>query len=147
MDFVIKKKLQKMSEITVTLPKSEYDQMVRRIDEYKELHALVEARVYFTKHLNYNARTVYYKPTEPGEIESSLKQVFDKQIKTEIDRRLEAFSDVRMLKTLVEQKNGVIFELENRIKEYETSKKVIFSKPNMIKENGGSVNKPWWKLF
>jgi hypothetical protein len=136
-----------MSEITVTLPKSEYDQMVRRIDEYKELHALVEARVYFTKHLNYNARTVYYKPTEPGEIESSLKQVFDKQIKTEIDRRLEAFSDVRMLKTLVEQKNGVIFELENRIKEYETSKKVIFSKPNMIKENGGSVNKPWWKLF
>jgi hypothetical protein len=136
-----------MSEITVTLPKSEYDQMIKRIDEYKELHALVEARVYFTKYLNYNARTVYYKPTEPGEIESSLKQVFDKQIKTEIDRRSEALSDVRMLKTLVEQKDGVIFELNNRIKEYETSKKVILSKPNMIKENGGSVNKPWWKLF
>jgi hypothetical protein len=136
-----------MSEITVTLPKDKYDHMVKRIDEYKELHALVEARVYFTKHLDYNARTIYFKPTEPGEIESSLKQVFDEKIKTETARRSEALTDISMLKSIIEQKNSVIFELNERIKEYETSKKVILSKPNMIKENGGSVNKPWWKLF
>jgi hypothetical protein len=140
-----------MSEITVTLPKDKYDHMVKRIDEYKELHALVEARVYFTEHLNYNdktsTRTVYYKPTEPGEIESSLKQMFDEK-EIEMSRKANQYlTDVAMLKTIIEHKNGVILELNDRIKEYETSKKVILSKPNMIKENGGSVNKPWWKLF
>ena len=133
-----------MSEITVTLPKSEYDDMVTTIDKYKELHALIEARVYFTKHLNYNQRTVYYKPTEPGEIESSLKQVFDEKIKTEIARRVEALSDVKMLKALIEQKNGVIFELNDRIKEYENPPTVSSTHTTTLYHP--PKKKPWWKI-
>jgi hypothetical protein len=136
-----------MSEITVTLPKDKYDYMVKRIDEYKELHELVKKNAYFVRRENEYTRVIYYKATEPSEIESSLKQVFDEKIKTEIARRSEALRDVAMLKSIIEHKNNVILELNERIKEYETSKKVILSKPNMIKENGGSVNKPWWKIF
>ena len=129
-----------MSEITVTLPKDRYDYMQDKLEELKKqvghLEHLLKSQQYYVKTI-VNDRWVYksetfYRPLEPSEIDISLTAKFNEEKERYI-------TEIRKLNVILERKNTIISDL--------TNKEVIPSKPNMIKENGGSTDKPWWKLF
>ena len=129
-----------MSEITVTLPKDRYDYMQDKLEELKKqvghLEHLIKSQQYHVKTIRrdqWNSTSeIYYRPLEPSEIDISLTTKFNEEKERYIN-------EIRKLNVILERKNTIISDL--------TNKEVIPSKPNMIKENGGSTDKPWWKLF
>jgi hypothetical protein len=139
-----------MSEITVTLPKNQYDNMVQKVNEYEELNKLVKANIYFTKRNDHYTHIVYYKPTEPGEIESSLKEMFDEKIQIEIHRRSQAITDIKMLRSRVEEQDRVIVELKDKLKEKDSG--VVKQNPTVSASCTTTMyipkppkKKSWWK--
>ena len=128
-----------MSEITVTLPKNQYDEMVQRVDEYKQLYALVKNRVYFTKTVSYIEQKIYYRPIDNEDLISTLESKFIGTEKRYLD-------EIRTLKSLVEQKNAVIFDLNDRIK-----KSVVEQHPTVSASYTTTMyipkppKKSWWK--
>ena len=152
--------------ITVTLPKSEYDKTQDDIKKLKETIAeILEQKESFILKGNIwhpfgNLSTDFYVRNFTTEEKEVLltKKITDLKLELENirDNRNEfckknqeldrlANSRLEMIKSLQE----TITQLQTKQKDLDllTDKKVIPSKPNMIKENGGSIDKPWWKLF
>jgi len=130
MDFVIKKKLQKMSEITVTLPKSDYDELQIRLNRLNKNLQLLEDAVsknqYFCRIRDVYSHETYYKPLNNDEVVATLETKF-------IEAEQKYVNEIRTLKSLVEQKNGVIFELNERIKEIETA--IVIEKEPVVEQH------------
>lgn len=144
-----------MSEITVTLPKSEYDGMQRRLNELNKNLQLFEDVVsknqYFSKIIDGYIQEIYYRPLNNDQAIATLETKF-------IEAEQKYVNEIRTLKTLIEQKNSVIFELNDRIKEYENlnKEKPVENHPTVSSTHTTTSyhlskpkpkKKPWWKLF
>lgn len=142
-----------MSEITVTLPKSEYDGMQRRLNELNKrlqlLEDVVSKNQYFSKIIDGYIQEIYYRPLNNDQAIATLETKF-----IEVEQKY--VNEIRTLKTLIEQKNGVIFELNDRIKEYENlnKEKPVENHPTVSPTHTTTLyhspkpkKKPWWKLF
>lgn len=145
-----------MSEITITLPKEEYDKLNEDLSQLKkellDLQDIVYKKKYFFKQVDFCIHKVYYKSLEPDEIAESFEAKY-------LERE-EKYKDViNKQNILISEKNGVIFELNERIKEYENFEKLVKEVP--VKNHPTTLQthtttlyhqpkpkkKPWWKLF
>jgi hypothetical protein len=119
-----------MSEITVTLPKSDYDGMQKRLNELNKnlqlLEDVVSKNQYFSKTVDSFTQVVYYRPLDNDEVIFTLETKF-------IEAEQRYVNEIRTLKTLVEQKNAVIFDLNDRIKEIETA--IVIEKEPVVEQH------------
>lgn len=145
-----------MSEITVTLPKKEYDKLNEKICQLKEelldLQNIVRKKQYFFKEMDNRTYRYYFRSLEPDEIAESFEAKY-------LEREKKYEDVINKQNTLISEKNGVIFELNERIKEYENFEKLVKEVP--VKNHPTTLpthtttlyhqpkpkKKPWWKLF
>lgn len=146
-----------MSEITVTLSKKRYDEMLYEIDTLKKqldyLNTSIDRKRYFYQEFGNDSYKVYYKPLEHDEIVESYEAKYI-ELQEKWKKKISEQND------LISEKNGVILELNRRIREYEQLEKTPFPvaietptapHPTVMETHTTTLyipkkKKRWWKI-
>lgn len=145
-----------MSKITVTLPKEDYDKLNKDLIELRkklsDVEHILRKKQYFFKQVDYCINKEYYRSLEPDEIAESFEAKY-------LEREKKYEDVINKQTILISEKNGVIFELNDRIKEYESLEKLVKkppveNHPTTLQTHTTTTyhppkpkKKPWWKLF